>query len=55
MNAEKCEKMPKTTGSAFGPGVMRASTWSAGAWAPSSTVVFDWVARMPRVSQSGFT
>ena len=44
--------MPKTNGSVFGPtGRMRA-TRSVGTIAPSSTVVWLWVARMPRVSQS---
>ena len=44
--------MPKMNGSVFGPtGRMRA-TRSVGTNAPSSTVDWLWVARMPRVSQS---
>ena len=52
ISSRKFAKIPKTNGSAFGPtGRMRA-TRSAGTTAPSSTVDWLCVARMPRVSQS---
>nr|KEP23892.1 hypothetical protein DA06_03360 [Georgenia sp. SUBG003] len=48
----KFAKIPKMKGSAVGPGGMRRTIRSAGAWAPSSRVAKDWEARMPRTSHS---
>ena len=40
------------TGSALGPGSVIVRMRSAGTVTPSSSVVMDWVARMPSVFQS---
>lgn|GEM_PF-4245132 len=51
-SVSKTANSASTNGSADGPGGSRRYTRSAGAYAPSRTVVADCVARMPRVSQS---
>ena len=51
-SVSKQAKMAKISGSAFGPTGSFRKIRSAGTTAPSRTVVFDWLARMPRVSQS---
>ena len=48
----KHAKIAKISGSALGPTGSFRKIRSAGTTAPSRTVVLDWLARMPSVSQS---